>query len=48
MECVVRNSFATCPKDVLIVEDDPLLALDFEDGLLGRLSRLVTRLSTES
>jgi CheY-like chemotaxis protein len=26
--------YATCPKDVLIVEDDPLLALDFEDRLL--------------
>jgi hypothetical protein len=48
MECVVPNSFATCPKDVLIVGDDPLIALDFEDRLLGRLSRFVTRLSTES
>ena len=38
MECVVPNGFATCPKDVLIVEDDPLIALGFEDRLLGRLS----------
>ena len=38
MECVVANRFATCPKDMLIVEDDPLIALDFEDRPLGRLS----------
>jgi CheY-like chemotaxis protein len=34
MQCVAADNFATCPKDVLIVEDDPLLALDFEDRLL--------------
>jgi CheY-like chemotaxis protein len=35
MQCVVFDGFATCPKDVLIVEDDPLIAIDFEDTLLG-------------
>ena len=35
MQCVFPNGFATCPKDVLIVEDDPLIALDLEDVLLG-------------
>jgi CheY-like chemotaxis protein len=35
MQCVLTNGFAGCPKDVLIVEDDPLIALDFEDRLLG-------------
>jgi len=35
MQCVLPNGFATCPKDVLIVEDDPLIALDLEDVLLG-------------
>jgi CheY-like chemotaxis protein len=34
MQCVAADNFATCPKDVLIVEGDPLLALDFEDRLL--------------
>ena len=34
MQCIAADDFATCPKDVLIVEDDPLLALDFEDRLL--------------
>ncbi len=24
-----------CPADVLIVEDDPIIAIDFEDRLLG-------------
>ena len=27
MQRVFPNGFATCPKDVLIVEDDPLIAL---------------------
>src|SRR5215467_2431492 len=35
MQCVFPNGFATCPKDVLIVEDDPLIALDLKDMLLG-------------
>src|SRR5262249_27452368 len=35
MQCVFPSGFAACPKDVLIVEDDPLIALDFEDTLLG-------------
>jgi DNA-binding NtrC family response regulator len=26
---------AGCPADVLIVEDDPIIAIDFEDRLLG-------------
>jgi CheY-like chemotaxis protein len=28
-------SFDHIPKDVLIVEDDPIIALDFEDTILG-------------
>jgi CheY-like chemotaxis protein len=35
MQCVLPNGFTACPKDVLIVEDDPLIALDFEDSILG-------------
>ena len=35
MQCVLPNGFVTRPKDVLIVEDDPLIALDVEDTLLG-------------
>jgi DNA-binding response OmpR family regulator len=35
MQCAFPNGFATCPKDVLIVEDDPLIALDLKDMLLG-------------
>jgi CheY-like chemotaxis protein len=35
MQCVLSKDFCACPKDVLIVEDDPLIALDFEDTLLG-------------
>ena len=35
MNCVLPSGLAACPKDVLIVEDDPLIALDFEDTLLG-------------
>jgi CheY-like chemotaxis protein len=26
---------SACPADVLIVEDDPIIAIDFEDRLLG-------------
>jgi CheY-like chemotaxis protein len=26
---------SNCPADVLIVEDDPIIAIDFEDRLLG-------------
>ncbi|WP_100387332.1 response regulator [Bradyrhizobium canariense] len=28
-------SFTAMPNDVLIVEDDPIIALDFEDTILG-------------
>jgi CheY-like chemotaxis protein len=35
MQRALSQGFVNCPKDVLIVEDDPLLALDFEDMLLG-------------
>jgi CheY-like chemotaxis protein len=26
---------SSCPADVLVVEDDPIIAIDFEDRLLG-------------
>ncbi len=29
------NGFPALPNDVLIVEDDPIIALDFEDTILG-------------
>src|SRR5258705_8994361 len=29
------NGSAALPSDVLIVEDDPIIALDFEDTILG-------------
>ena len=29
------NGSADMPADVLIVEDDPIIAIDFEDRLLG-------------
>jgi DNA-binding NtrC family response regulator len=35
MEPGSRNSFPALPNDVLIVEDDPIIALDFEDTILG-------------
>lgn len=35
MQGVLPGGFATCPNDILIVEDDPLIAMDFEDTLLG-------------
>jgi DNA-binding NtrC family response regulator len=31
----VLNGFPTLPNDVLIVEDDPIIALDFEDTIFG-------------
>src|SRR5437016_13051206 len=31
----MEPTFNGLPKDVLIVEDDPIIALDFEDTLLG-------------
>ncbi len=34
-ETMQAASFDHIPEDVLIVEDDPLLALDFEDTILG-------------
>ena len=33
MQCIVSDDFATCPKDVLIVEDDPLISINVEDVL---------------
>jgi CheY-like chemotaxis protein len=35
MEPGSRNGFSVPPNDVLIVEDDPIIALDFEDTILG-------------
>ena len=35
MQFVPPNGFVTYPKDALIVEDDPLIALDFEGMLVG-------------
>ena len=35
MQYVFPDGFATCPKEVLIVEHDPLIALDLEDVLLA-------------
>jgi DNA-binding NtrC family response regulator len=35
MEPGSRNGFPVPPNDVLIVEDDPIIALDFEDTILG-------------
>jgi len=29
------SNCSRCPADVLIVEDDPIIAIDFEDRLLG-------------
>ncbi|QPF92006.1 response regulator [Bradyrhizobium commune] len=31
----VLSDGSDCPADVLIVEDDPIIAIDFEDRLLG-------------
>lgn len=35
MEPGSRNGCLVLPADVLIVEDDPIIALDFEDTILG-------------
>jgi CheY-like chemotaxis protein len=35
MEPASPNGIAALPDDVLIVEDDPIIALDFEDAILG-------------
>ena len=35
MVCAPRNGCPALPTDVLIVEDDPIIALDFEDTILG-------------
>ena len=35
MEPGSLDGFAALPNDVLIVEDDPIIALDFEDTILG-------------
>ena len=35
MEPASSNGFPALPNDVLIVEDDPIIALDFEDTILG-------------
>jgi CheY-like chemotaxis protein len=35
MEPASCNGFLALPNDVLIVEDDPIIALDFEDTILG-------------
>jgi DNA-binding NtrC family response regulator len=43
---VLPNDFSACPSDVLIVEDDPIIALDFEDNLLGLLISTVRRAGT--
>src|SRR2546423_8376010 len=35
MMAPVFSEGSACPADVLIVEDDPIIAIDFEDRLLG-------------
>lgn len=35
MEPATADGFSSVPSDVLIVEDDAIIALDFEDTLLG-------------
>ena len=35
MKPASANGTAALPNDVLIVEDDPIIALDFEDTILG-------------
>jgi CheY-like chemotaxis protein len=35
MKPISPNGSADVPADVLIVEDDPIIAIDFEDRLLG-------------
>ena len=34
-EIMEQSAFDRVPEDVLIVEDDPIIALDFEDTILG-------------
>src|ERR1700736_3226044 len=35
MESASSDGISAFPEDVLIVEDDPIIALDFEDTILG-------------
>src|ERR1700742_2558144 len=35
MDATSSNCPAALPRDVLVVEDDPIIALDFEDTILG-------------
>jgi CheY-like chemotaxis protein len=35
METTPSDGLSAWPRDVLIVEDDPIIALDFEDTILG-------------
>lgn len=35
METTPPDGLSAWPRDVLIVEDDPIIALDFEDTILG-------------
>lgn len=35
MMCTALSEGSDCPADVLIVEDDPIIAIDFEDRLSG-------------
>jgi CheY-like chemotaxis protein len=35
METTPSDRLSALPRDVLIVEDDPIIALDFEDTILG-------------
>jgi CheY-like chemotaxis protein len=35
METSCSDSLSALPEDVLIVEDDPIIAIDFEDTILG-------------
>ena len=35
MDAISSDRLPTLPSDVLIVEDDPIIALDFEDTILG-------------
>ena len=34
-DTIMAPALSDCPADVLIVEDDPIIAIDFEDRLLG-------------
>src|SRR3954453_14029182 len=35
LQATMMAPAVSCPADVLIVEDDPIIAIDFEDRLLG-------------